>query len=361
MTGKKIFLYWVMSVTLVLGLSSFLLYSCGGDGDSGGNGIVSSTVGVYLTDDASLYTQVTATIDRVELIHTGTHADCNVLVTPTVVDIADLASVMHLVSVNQCPAGPYNRILVGFEKTVTLTSAQTGTVAGTTSLCTFVSYKDVGNSPNVLKCVDRFCSLEINGEVNVLANQQNKLAIDLKLKEFDVTGFGTSSCSVTMKVSPLHGAGKNGLGQSEEVTGLISGLSTTDKTFILTRGNATFTVLYSGITTADQPGLDNLLTRAETDGLRVKVMATTGIDLSTMTISATAVAVKVEGTVSNLNNRTFTLAYGGGKTISVDYNSAIVHGTLADGAGVGVKLYGFDTVNYLASTVDVGDELAIDN
>ncbi len=359
MNRKKV-LFLVIAMTLILGFSGFLLYSCGG----GGGGSSSAAVGLYLTDDMSLFTQVTATIDKVQILNTDSGAICDVLTTHTPVDIAELANVMQLVNVAQCPAVPYNRIHIEFEKSVELTSGPTATPPDTTSLCSFVSYKDEGERVNTLNCSGSTCTLDINGAVNVLVNQQNKLALDFNLKDFDVASFGTpSTCSVTMKVSPLHAVEMEALGHPEGITGLISGLSTTDQTFTLTRGNSTFSVLYSGITTTQQPGLDSLLQLAQTDGLRVKVMSS-NIDFSTKTITASAIYVKIEGTVSNLNttDHTFTLTYKGGKTIPVDYSNADVDGTLVDGAAVEVKLYGFGGVNYLASKVDVGDaEMSIDN
>ncbi len=363
MSKKKIF-YLIAMATLVAGLSGLFLYSCGGSG--GGGGTSSAPVGLYLTDDMSLFTQVTATIDKVQVLNTGSGASCDVLTTPTAVDIAQLANVLHLVGIAECPAVPYNRIHIVFEKSVELTSAPTGSVPGTTSLCSFVSYKDDSNRPNVLNCSGSTCTLDINGAVNVLVNKPNKLALDFNLKDFDVASFGTpSTCSVTMKISPLHAEEMEHLGHPETITGLISNLSTTDQTFTLTRGHSTFTVLYSGITTTQQPGLNSLLQRAETDGLRVKVMSS-DIDLTTKTITASAIFVKIEGTVSDLNttSHTFTLTYKGGKTIPVDYSTAVVDGALANGASVEAKLYGYDAVNvlYLASRIDGEDgEMEIDN
>ena len=41
--------------------------------------------------------------------------------------------------------------------------------------------------------------------------------------------------------------------------------------------------------------------------------------------------------------------------MAVDYSDAAADGTLINGATVGVKLYGFETVNCLASMIDVGN------
>lgn len=359
MNRKKV-LFWAIAMTFVLGFSAFLLYSCSGGG--GGGGSSSGAVGLYLTDDMSPFTQVTATIDKVQILNTGSGASCDVLTTPTAVDIAELANVMQLVAVAKCPTVPYNRIHIEFEKSVELSSGPTATPPNTTSLCSFVSFKDEGSKVNTLQCSGTTCSLDITGAVNVLVNQPNKLALDFNLKDFEVVSFGTpSSCAVTMKVSPLDAGEMEALDHPEGITGLISGLSTTNETFTLTREASTFNVLYSGITATQQPGLNSLLQLAETDGLRVKVMSS-NIDFLTNTITASAIFVKIEGIISNLTTTTFTLTFQGGKTIPVDYSAADVEGTLVDGAAVEVKLFGFDGVNFLALKVDADDGgMSIDN
>jgi len=60
-------------------------------------------------------------------------------------------------------------------------------------------------------------------------------------------------------------------------------------------------VLYSEITPSQQPGIDALLQRAQDDQLRVKVMASMAsqIDLTNHTIEASAIYVKLEGTIAS--------------------------------------------------------------
>ncbi len=358
MKRKKVLLLSAAAV-LVLGFTSFLLYSCGGGG--GGGSASTATVGLYLTDDMSLFTQVTATINKVQVLNTGSGESCDLLTTPTAVNVAELSNVIQLVNVSECPAAPYNRIRIEFEKSVELTSGPTATPPNTTSPCTFVSYKDEADHPNTLSCSGTSCTLDINGAVNLLVSQPNKLALDFDLKNFDVVSFATPSlCSVTMKVSPLHAGDMEATGHPERLTGLISSLSTTDQTFTLTRGQSSFNVLYSGITTTQQPGLGSLLQRAEADGLRVRVTSA-NIDFVTNTITASSISVKIEGTVSDLTASTFTLTYKDGKTMTVDYGTAVAEGTLANGASVAVTLYGFDSVNsrFLASRVEVEDGTSI--
>lgn len=94
--------------------------------------------------------------------------------------------------------------------------------------------------------------------------------------------------------------------------------------------------------------------------VRVKVV-TSQIGLTNGTITASAINVKVEGTIAsgslNMTNHTFTVNYGSGKSISIDYSSAIVEGVLADGIWIDVKLYGlFGSMNFLANRVEVAED-----
>jgi hypothetical protein len=339
----------LVSVLVFISLA-FVLFSCGGNDGSG-----SGTVAVYVTDDLGTYSQVTATINSVQLVSTGTPtATCDVLTTPVTLNIANLTNVLQLVNVAQCPARPYNRIRIDFERNVELMSEPTQT-----TLCSFTSLKDMGSGrqPDVLHCdpATNTCRLDINGAVNVLANQTDKIALDFDLKNFSVNPTGVTGCEVTMKVSPVH-ANQFGT-RLEAITGIVSGLNTTAKTFDLTRGPRTFHVLYSGIITSDQPGLDLLLHRAQDDRLRTKVMSS-NIDIMNNTINASSIRVKVEGIVSDLvSGSTFTVVYQNGtKTIGVDYSGAIeVSGTVQEGFWVDVKLYGNSGIDneFLASDVEV--------
>jgi hypothetical protein len=352
MRYRKVLVGAVLGVVAVL-LSVFLFLSCGG-----GGGIpvaASGKVALYVTDDISDYKQVIATINNIQLVNTGSGASCDVFTGPLTVDITNLANVLQLISVAVCPSVPYNRIHVEFAQSVSLMD-----LAGSTSPCTFISYLNEHNVPNKLQCDSNtgICSLNISGAVNVLAMQYNKLAMDFNLKDFDVNDFGASTCSVTMKVSPLHAGDMKRLGHPESISGTISGLDITAMTFRLKRGNLSFTVDYSGITDALQPGLDVLLQRAQDDQLRVKVR-TTSIDFTNGKIVASAISAKVEGTIAtaslNTTDQTFTVNYGSSSTIMVDYQGAVVEGALAEGAWVDVKLYGFNGSNFLANKVEVED------
>jgi hypothetical protein len=120
--------------------------------------------------------------------------------------------------------------------------------------------------------------------------------------------------------------------------------------------------LYSGITSSRQPGLDDLLLRAQQDSLRTRV-TTSAIDYANRTIEASEVLVKAEGLVSNLttSNHTFTLTDRKGKAITVDLSNALVKGTLANNAWAEVGLYGYDSVSndFLAARVAVEHECTV--
>ncbi len=330
----------------LLVVSAFVFNSC-----SGGNGRTSSgTVALYATDNMSNHKQVIATINKVTVESTGSGATCEVLTTPVTINIANLSNVLQLLNVADCPAVPYNRLHIEFNRSVELMDS-----AGNESSCSFTSYKDEDNHVNRLQCNGDTCTLDINGAVNVLINQYNKVALDFRLKDFDVDHFGTASCSVTMKVSPLHGKEFGHLDRFEGITGLVTNLTTSTRTFTLSKDHLALDVLYSGITSSRQPGLDDLLLRAQQDGLRTAVTAS-AIDFSTKTIEASKILVKVEGLVSNLttSTNTFTLTYREGKTMPIDYGNAAVKGTVANGAWTEVKLYGHDSAssNFLAAIIE---------
>jgi hypothetical protein len=350
----KRFLFPALTSSII---AAALLYACSGGGGGGGafltNGANSmkGTVGMYLTDDMSLYTQVTATVERVQLLKTGTGTSCDLLTSPVSINISNMAGIMQLVDVTQCPPGSYNRFSMQFDQAVSLMSGATGTP----SACSFTSYKDQGQGfPNKLNCdASGICTLNVTGAVNVLAQQENKVALDFDLKNFIITDPGTPNCAVTMKVHPLTPQDMRLL--RESVTGLVSNLDTTTMTFDLTtRCTRTFSVLYSGISSSAQPDLGALLQRAQDDKLWTQVTAST-IDLSSHAIAADKVEVKVAGIISGVTGTTFMLSYGQTGSMVVDYGNAIVSGTPLDGSWVRVKLIGRDpSGNFIADKVEVG-------
>ena len=332
---------------LIAVLATVFFISCGG---SDGGGVSSGSVAFYVTDNPKDdYKQVTANISSVQLVHTGSGNTCDVFSTPEEIDITDLSSMLQLLDIVSCPARSYNRIHVEFAKEVVLTD-----LSDITDNCDFSSYKDKGNNPNVLQCNGTTCFIDINGAVNVFANQNNELALDFELKDFEVKDFNLPACSVTIKVSPLHASDiekKHDNGYIEGISGYITNLNTFEQSFTMTSGSETFTVSYDNVTT--QQGIDDILNLATSEQLKIMVKAS-NINLDTKNIIASSIYVEVEGTVSGLadiNTKTFTLNYQTGKTMTVDYNNAEVKGVLVDNVNVEIKLNGYDGSNYLTEEV----------
>ncbi|MBI5664972.1 MAG: DUF4382 domain-containing protein [Nitrospirae bacterium] len=347
----------LITIGLIAASVPFLMLSCsGGGGSIGGGGGGSSSgssngsVALFITDSPDEdFKQVTLTINKVQLVHMGSGASCDVLTAPVTADITDLSTVLQLVDVEPCPARSYNRIEIELDEQVVLTD-----LGDTTADCNLASYKDDDNKPNVLQCNGNTCSINISGAVNVLSKQNHNLALDFDLKEFEVSDFNQPFCTVTMKVSPLNASDfdqRHDDGCKEGIVGLISDLDNVLKSFTLTTEGGTFTVTYDGVTSEN---IDSLLDLALTDQLKVKVEAA-AIDLNALTIEASSILIKVDGAVSDLDTaaKTFTLTYQTGKSVTVDYLTANVEGTLSNSSSVEVKLNAFDGVKYLATEVEV--------
>lgn len=323
-----------------------IIYSCG----SGGGGAATGNVSLYVTDDLSGYEQVAAVLNSVSLVGSGSGAECFLLNSPEGVDIANLSEKILLLDVASCPAGEYNRIHIVFNNTATLTDGVQ------TQTCAFKSYKDNSNHPNVLNCsgISNTCTLDVNGAVNVFGGKNGKAGLDFDLKNFEVANFPNPNCTVTMKVSPLNASdigSKKEQGYLEAITGDISNLNTTSKTFVITKGSAAFNVNYSGIN--NQPGIDQLLQFAVSNHLKVRLVAAS-IDLNS-TLIPSEISVKAEGSISGLNTsaQTFTLMMPLGN-IGVNYSSAVVEGTLTDGVSAEANLTGLNGGMYIASKVEAG-------
>lgn len=342
---------------LLLATFSIVWISCGGGGGGGSSSSSGSgTVALYATDSPDdEYTQVILTINSISLLHTGSGESCSVLTTPVTLDISDLSSVIELLSITTCPAENYNRIHIELGRQATLTDTGTPPV---TADCTLGSYKDWNNHSNTLDCSGDTCTIDITGAVNVLKNADNELALDFELKDFEVDDFNTPDCSVTMKVSPLNSSeieDKHDGEYKDELSGKISGLDTEADSFTITSKKHEYSISYSG---AAGTGIDDILTLALDNDLKVRVEIGS-IDLAARTVEASSVSVKIEGTVSVLNEteKTFTLN-SDSTNIVIDYNAAEkVEGTLADAVIVEVLLDGYDSGSnmYSAHKIEVGD------
>ena len=347
------------AMAAVLLLTGVIMYACGSSNDGGGTGSVS----LYVTDDLGDYKQVNATLNDVQLVHTGTGLTCDLLDEPQNLDIANLHEVVQYVDTTDCPAGQYNRIHIEFEEAVGLVNN-----ADTAAACLFDSYKDTGNAnrPNVLTCSDGICTMNINGAVNVAVNTDNQFGLDFDLREFEVENFGTTECSVTMKVEPLNRNGfddKMQTGYRTGFSGYVTELDTDGDSFILTtRRGDVFSVEYSDALYREevQPDLDGLLDFAATNELLARIF-TGNIEITgSEPVSAVGILVKLEGEVSSIADNGFDLT-NVDKTIyiTVDYTDAAafdkVEGTLAENSWVETKLFGWTDEVYLAHEVEIED------
>jgi hypothetical protein len=348
---------------LVALIAAASLYACGGG--SGGGSASTTTVSAYVTDDLGGYDSVKLSLNSVQLRHTSGRS-CEIIgVQPAPINSAELGrdQLLDLVNTTTCEAGPYNRLYVEVDEDVTLQETATSQELA----CKFVSYfEGTFPLPNRLACANGICSLNITGAVNLIAGNHQHVALDIDLKNF-IVDTSKTPCEVTLKVSPLHADEKLMLGYRKRISGAVSGLDPVTRSFTLTVAGSPYRVLYEGVN--DQPGLDTLLGRAATDGLRTTVLCQT-INAGTTPPTCTAqtvliqplkaITVKANGTVSALNagaTQTFTLGYGAGKTLAVNYAKAAelgnVEGTLANDAVAEAKLYGFDADFFLAREVEV--------
>lgn len=346
MRKKIYFLSALISVVAVI-------YSCGG---GGGGGTGTGKTALFITDDpADSFDAVKLKVTQVQVENTGTGDSCVLFnatnaPSPLPVNLADLNNVLLLLSKTNCKPESFNRLRIDFNQDVIVGKGDTS------SICQLTSFKQEGSSnvPNVVHCDNMGnCFVEINGAVNVLTNQFNKIALDFVLKDSDVENFPNSNCTVTFKTSPINASEKE---VPEAILGEISGLNVNTLTFTLTEGDETFSVDYSSVT---QTGIDNLLGFAQSnnnlDNLEVEVKCST-LDLTTNQCTASEIFVELEGTVQKLqDNNTFDLKVDATHTITVNISTAKIIGTISNGVDAEVTLNGFDSTNsaFIAAEVVV--------
>jgi hypothetical protein len=333
-------------------LMGFMLYAYGGRG--GDSTLTSGSVALFATDEMSSHKQVIATIKKVQFIKQGSNGiACDVLTTPVGIDISNLSSTLQLINAADCPSNIYNRILIAFDKSITLMNRD-----NKTETCSLASYKDNLNNSNSLQCDGSACSLDIYEPVNIFANQNSRFALDFDLKEFEVSNSSSANCSVTLKVSALNDFQfdfKKSIGYKEGVSGLILNLNTNAKTFNILKGNKTFTVDYSRIL---QENIDFLLQFAFTNNLSVNIESS-DLDLKQNRCIASTIFIKIYGTVLDLNSKdyTFTITTQNNKIIPIDYTNAHIDdhvgGGLSNNIIVAAKLKTYDGKTYSACLVEV--------
>ena len=308
---------------------AFWLTNCGGGGGGGATTTPSGSVGLFMTDDASNYQQVAAVINSVSLVNSSDGSSCSVLTTPVNINLSDLAGVLQLINTTSCPADHYNRMDIAFSNAVGLTNS-----SGISNACAFTTYLANG-TPNALTCINNTCTMDLTGDVDVLTNQNNQAAADFVLKDFVVNGFGTSSCTVTMKASPLNASQMNKLGYVNKVSGTVASFNSNSAT--IDTGSKDFVVN----TTTSQSNFQNLMSFAQQKGFSA-VANCASFDFNAGTCSASQVQTLAVGTVQNATASTFTLTLPDGSAITVDYSSAPVKGQLENGQVAVTELIGIE-------------------
>ncbi len=323
-------------LTLMFG-AGFLLAGCGGGGGGGapaastpGTSVSQSApVGLFMTDDASGFRQVSAVINSVTLLNTSSGDSCTVLSGPVNIDLANLSNVMELVKTSTCPAGSFDKVRIVFSNSVGLTNS-----SGVSGPCSFTAFSPGQPSPDTMSCSGNNCTMDLNTPVNIVAGQNNRAGLDFDLKNFNVTGFGGGACSMTMRVNPLNAQEMDQKGYPAGISGMIT--SATDNTVTMNTGTRSFVINTPVMGQSNSQGLMGLAAK------NVPAMANcTGFDFDSGTCQSGQVMAVATGTVSGLNpgNNTFMLTLADGTPITVNYSSPGVKGTLANGQPAVVKLF----------------------
>jgi len=176
-----------------------LIFSCGGGG-GGGSSSGSSTVSLYFTDDASVYSEILVKVYEVNLC--SDHA-CQQKVSLFTsqqglqVDLAKLNGVYQYITTTNIPQGTYNRLEVVMDKNLTITDQN-----DQQHQAIFMPMQEKPNKPNTVQCnTDGKCYIRFNGTVQPFA--MGKLVVDFDLKEFEVNT-STNPWQVTeVKMMPL--------------------------------------------------------------------------------------------------------------------------------------------------------------
>ncbi|MDA8086423.1 MAG: DUF4382 domain-containing protein [Nitrospiraceae bacterium] len=333
-------------MSLIIG-AGLLLASCGGGGGSspaagaanpsGGSSSGASqtaAVGLFMTDDASGFGQVSAIINSVTLLNSGSGQSCTVLSSPVHIDLANLSDVMELVKTSNCPAGSFDTVRIAFSNAAGLTDS-----GGTSSTCAFTSFSSGQPSPDTMSCSGNNCTMDLNTQANILASQNNRVGVDFDLKDFTVTGFGTRVCSVTVRVNPLSGPQMDAMGFHPGITGMIAGA--TGSTVTINTGARSFIINASSMGQSDFQGF---MQTAQTKGFPA-IADCTNFDFNAGTCQAGKVLAVATGMVSNLDtsNHTFVLTLNDGTHLDVGFPNANVKGMPEDGQLAVVDLMDMNT------------------
>ncbi len=326
--------------------SAFLLFSCGTGGENENVSSTSSKVAFYLTDNPKIdMEEVDVTINKVKFLHTERGNECVLFeYDPTSgepnplkdVNVLELEDSYLFVNETKCEKAPYNRLRVDFDREVTVKKN------GKLYTCTVEGFdRGKGKQPNRPHCVGESCYVELNGAVNIAANVEN-VGVDFDIKKSRIIINNKGECSIIFKLSPLHIDKEKFKLKRFKTRGFITDLNTENKEFVLHHGKREFTVDYTQV---QQDNIDQILTFAEDNYFDRRVVVDAkcfDFERETHTCDAEKIKLILRAVqVENLDdiNKTFQITLTNGRTITVDYSNADIHGNLENGNYVIIEIY----------------------
>ncbi len=313
-------------------------------GQSAGSSVSKASVGLFVTDAPSGYSQVSAIINSVTLLNSANGQTCTVISSPVNMDLANLSDVMELVRTSDCPAGSFDTVRVVFSNAVGLTDS-----SGTSNTCAFTSFSPGQPASDTLSCSGNNCIMNLYSQVNAVAGQNNRLGLDFDLSNFTVTGFGSGACSMTMRVNPLDGPQIDAKGYPMGIMGAIANASGNGLT--LNTGTRSFFINGAAI---GQPDFLGSMQMAWTKGIPAFANCM-NFDFNAGYCQANQVMAVATGLVSNVDssNHTFMLTLDDGTQLNVGFSNAYLKGLPADGQVAVVRLLDMNTSGALSDAYQV--------
>ncbi len=328
---------------------------CGGGGSSpvsstgsstAGSSVSQASVGLFMTDAPSGYPQVSAIINSVTLLNSASGQSCAVISNPVTMDLANLSGVMELVRTSDCPSGSYDTVRVVFSNAVGLTDA-----SGASGACAFTSFSPGQPASDTISCSGGNCVMNLNSQVSTVAGQNNRMGLDFDLANFNVTGFGSGACSMTMRVDPLDGPQIDAKGYPIGIMGAIA--NATGGGITLNTGTRSFFINGAA---AGQPDFLGTMQIAQAKGIPAFADCS-NFDFNAGACQASQIMAIATGVVSNVDSsyNTFMLTLNDGTQLNVGFTNAGLKGMPADGHVSVVRLLSINSSGAPSNAQQVDD------
>jgi hypothetical protein len=353
---------------ILLVVSSLVLCQCGGGGGGSGghnpgaadpppetNPPQFTNSAVFVASDDSFLEQIGIVFKKISVVNTTTGAACDLRTEETLIDVEALSTEFHLLNFANCPLDDYDSIRLQVADEVLISSRE-----NITQLCTLDSFRlgETGvSTPFSCDAYSGTCEATIPASIELEVDRQNIQTLNFNMAPSDLRDFPHPFCRAVVSVSTLSDSDvqdRLNMGYDYAVTGSVFSVDRTRNTFQLFGAGRLFVTHYSGS--------DSLISFAQNNGLRVKVLAPS-MDLETTVIPTWKIFLKLEGIVTKVGARTFGLALiDGGREVTVDYRGAVVSGgSLAVGQPAHVKVTRLTSHNvFIAEFIDIG-EIGMEN